>query len=81
MSIDLSAPAEKSKCLNCGSHVQEDLRRVHGDDENVAHRCPDCDSYRRLMAGSAAGKELPHDPQESPGRHGGEVNPYGGESA
>lgn len=32
----------KEQCQNCGSHLSEAFRRVKGDNQNVAHACPDC---------------------------------------
>ncbi|OVE84730.1 DUF7563 family protein [Natronolimnobius baerhuensis] len=62
-----------STCQNCGNHVSDQFSRVYGDNQNRVHRCPDCDSYRRLTRGSAAGKalEIP-DPETANGHQGGE---------
>jgi DNA-directed RNA polymerase subunit RPC12/RpoP len=80
MTMRLESGTSPSKCQNCGAHVQADFRRVHGDVDGRAHRCPACDSYRRLMAGSAAGVDVAvPDPTHAPGRHGGRVDPYGGD--
>ncbi|MCL9813606.1 hypothetical protein AArcSt11_08060 [Natranaeroarchaeum aerophilus] len=57
---------ESPTCRNCGAHVSEDFRRVFGDEDHVAHRCPECDTTRRLSRGSAAGVEVAvTDPEES----------------
>ncbi|WP_089789667.1 DUF7563 family protein [Natronobacterium haloterrestre] len=64
-----------SRCQHCDSHVTDRFARVFGDDRDRAHRCPECDSYRRLTRGSAAGKDVDiPDPETSPGRHGGEAD-------
>ncbi|WIV68680.1 DUF7563 family protein [Natrialbaceae archaeon AArc-T1-2] len=62
-----------STCQHCGAHVTDRFGRVFGDDRDVAHRCPECDSYRRLTRGSAAGVDVDvPDPETDPGRHGSE---------
>ncbi|WP_394328081.1 DUF7563 family protein [Halostagnicola kamekurae] len=48
----------ESTCQNCGSHVTDRFGRVFGDENDRAHRCGNCDSYRRLSRGSAAGLEV-----------------------
>ncbi|WP_449405258.1 DUF7563 family protein [Halorarum salinum] len=61
-----------AECRHCGEHVPEGFRRVFGDEQGRAHRCPNCDS-NRLHRGSAAGREVDvPDPETSPGRNGGE---------
>ncbi|MCU4750955.1 hypothetical protein OB919_02985 [Halobacteria archaeon AArc-curdl1] len=63
-----------STCLHCGAHVSEQFGRVFGDDRDRAHRCSECDSYRRLCRGSGAGVDVSvPDPETSPGRHGGDT--------
>jgi hypothetical protein len=49
---------EFETCRNCGAHVSTDFRRVFGDSDDIAHRCPECDTSRRLSRGSAAGSEV-----------------------
>ncbi|WP_247004057.1 DUF7563 family protein [Halosolutus gelatinilyticus] len=64
-----------STCEHCGTHVSDRFCRVFGDDRDRAHRCGECDSYRRLSRGSAAGKDVAiPGPETSPGRHGGEAD-------
>ncbi|WP_092732535.1 DUF7563 family protein [Halopenitus persicus] len=64
-------PADRRRYLNCGSHVSREFRRIHGDTNGRIHRCPSCDSHRRIFKGSAAGQEVPTpDPKVAPGRHG-----------
>lgn len=46
------------ECRHCGRHVTRTFARVHGDDDDVAHRCLGCDCFRRICRGSAAGLEL-----------------------
>lgn len=61
-----SAPTD---CQHCGTHVSRDWRRTFGDEENRAHRCPRCDSMRRIQLGSAAGKHVAvPDPEKNPER-------------
>lgn len=65
----LEAGADLGRCLCCGSHVTPKFRRGFGGDRNRAHRCTTCDIYKRLSAGSAAGKDLDiPDPLENPTR-------------
>lgn len=58
-----------SRCRTCESHVTLQFRRSYGDENDVAHRCTECDTYERLSNGSAAGKDvdLP-DPITDPSR-------------
>jgi hypothetical protein len=49
---------EFETCRNCGAHVSTDFRRVFGDSDDIAHRCRECDTSRRLSRGSAAGSEV-----------------------
>ena len=64
---------DSANCKNCGSHLSEQFRRVLGDGDNLAHRCGECDSYRRLHRGSAAGLDVQiPDPETESGRHGGQ---------
>jgi len=86
VSITPWSPADRSTCLHCGAHVTPRFGRVFGDDRDRAHRCPECDSHRRLSRGSAAGVDVPipdletaagvdvpiPDPETAAGRHGGE---------
>ena len=59
-------PAE-SRCLFCGEPVTKDFRRVFGDDQDRAHRCPECDISNRIEEGSAAGLEpTTRDPATDP---------------
>ena len=57
--IDVFEETDPSKCLHCGAHVTELFRRVSGDSDDRAHRCNECDSYRRISRGSAAGVDVP----------------------
>ncbi|MFP8957176.1 hypothetical protein ACLI4Q_15260 [Natrialbaceae archaeon A-CW1-1] len=67
------SPSSGSTCRHCGAHVTTQFTRVFGDDRDRAHRCGECDSYRRLSRGSGAGVDVAiPDPETSPGRHGGE---------
>ncbi|WP_455429557.1 DUF7563 family protein, partial [Natronobacterium lacisalsi] len=56
VSSSLRGQGSDSTCLHCGAYVPDRFGRVFGDDHDRAHRCPECDSYRRLTRGSAAGK-------------------------
>lgn len=65
--------ADPGVCRRCGAHVPSDFRRVHGDEDQLAHRCPECDSWVRICEGSAAGKDVDTpDPQHNPARNAGE---------
>ncbi|MCU4975929.1 hypothetical protein OB955_24950 [Halobacteria archaeon AArc-m2/3/4] len=60
------------RCLKCGSHVTPEFRRGYGDEDDRAHRCPECDTVNRIAKGSAAGLDVKIvDPLEQPGRFGG----------
>ncbi|TKX75208.1 hypothetical protein EXE46_04915 [Halorubrum sp. GN11_10-6_MGM] len=50
--------ADPGVCRGCGAHVPSDFRRVHGDEDQLAYRCPGCDSWVRICEGSAAGKDV-----------------------
>lgn len=61
---------EASACLNCGRHVSEGFRRVHGDERGRAHRCLGCGCFRRVSGGSAAGFDADlADPADQPNRN------------
>ncbi|WP_137290952.1 DUF7563 family protein [Natronorubrum halophilum] len=65
----------RSACNHCGAYVTDQFCRVYGDNDDRVHRCGECDSYRRLTRGSAAGVNVSiPDPETSPGRHGGEAD-------
>jgi formate dehydrogenase maturation protein FdhE len=69
----LRSHSSRSNCLHCEAHVPSDFRRVHGDGDDRAHRCPECDSWSRIFDGSAAGKDVSTpDPETSPARNAGE---------
>ncbi|WP_449272151.1 DUF7563 family protein [Halorubrum aethiopicum] len=69
----LRSHGSRSNCLHREAHVPSDFRRVHGNDEDRTHRCPECDSWSRIFDGSAAGKDVPTpDPETSPARNAGE---------
>jgi len=66
----LDRPA-RGQCLTCGSHVTRQFEKTHGDEDDRAHRCTNCDSVPRLARGSAAGHDVDHkDPLEHPDRFG-----------
>ena len=74
MSVQIPRSIKRARCEHCGAHVSTDFRRVYGDDDDRAHRCPECDTFRRLSEGSGAGLEVTCvDPEHSPGRHGTEA--------
>ncbi|WP_083912400.1 DUF7563 family protein [Natronolimnohabitans innermongolicus] len=63
-----------STCCHCEAHVSDRFCRVCGDNSDRAHRCSECDSYRRLTRGSAVGKDVSiPDPEIAEGHHGGEA--------
>ncbi|ELY46167.1 DUF7563 family protein [Natronorubrum tibetense] len=66
---------DNSTCKHCGAYVSDQFCRVYGDNNDRAHRCGDCDSYRRLTRGSAAGVAVTiPDPEIAEGHHGGEAD-------
>lgn len=71
MAVSLGRSANRRRCDHCGSHVDGRFRRLYGDEARRAHRCPDCDSWPRLVEGSAAGDDVAiPDPEEHPERAG-----------
>lgn len=45
---DTAAP----HCRNCDSQVTPRFARVFGDNDDVAHTCPNCATYRELKDGT-----------------------------
>ena len=75
VSTTFGPSVSQSTCQHCGSHVTDRFGRVYGDNCDRVHRCPECDSYRRLTRGTAAGKDVDiPDPETSAGRHRGEAD-------
>ena len=73
VSVEIDAGADPSECRHCGRYVTDQFRRVYGDNDDVVHRCGECDSYRRLTRGSAAGVPVSiPDPEVVGGHHGGD---------
>ncbi|WP_423745086.1 hypothetical protein V5735_03410 (plasmid) [Haladaptatus sp. SPP-AMP-3] len=67
-----AAPSERTTCDYCDAHVTTSFRRTYGTEENRAKRCPECDSWARIMRGSAQGRDVEHpDPQTHTERRGG----------
>ena len=65
-----SRSRSRRRCLFCDSHVTRDFARTFGDEQNVAHRCLNCDIFERVTRGSAAGVDVDKpDPQTTRGRH------------
>jgi hypothetical protein len=57
-------------CRNCDRHLSDRFRSVFGDQNDVAHRCLGCDSFRRICRGSAAGADIDLvDPADQPNRN------------
>ena len=70
--IPVQTASERSTCDYCEAHVTAEFRRTYGTDDGRAKRCPECDSWARIMRGSAAGKDVDHlDPQKHNGLNGG----------
>ena len=57
MSLKLDSVREH-RCQHCGRHVTPTFARVHGDNDDIVHRCLGCDCYRRVCRGSAAGNDV-----------------------
>ncbi|TKX43482.1 hypothetical protein EXE50_09905 [Halorubrum sp. ARQ200] len=52
--MDLRIESDESGVRRkCGSHLLSRFGRVHGDDKDRAHRCPEYDSWVRICGGSA----------------------------
>ncbi|MFC7047317.1 hypothetical protein ACFQH6_19580 [Halobacteriaceae archaeon GCM10025711] len=62
-----------ARCQGCGSFVTSDFARVFGDQDNVVHRCLDCDSFRRLNQGSGAGQPVSDTIHEEAAADGGDA--------
>ena len=61
---------KKECCQQCGTQLTDSFRRVYGDNENVCHRCHECDTKPRVSLGSAAGLDVDHtDPIDNPDRY------------
>ena len=74
MAVQLpDAESDRRRCEFCAAHVTPEFRRSYGTPDRRALRCPECDSWSRIFRGSACGRDvdLP-DPQETPGRSGGQ---------
>lgn len=73
MAVQLpDANSNPNTCDYCEAHVTAEFRRTYGTDANRAKRCPECDSWARIMRGSAAGKDVDRpDPQVHDERNGG----------
>lgn len=61
-------PNPGNQCRYCGAYVSSRFCRVYGDNDDEAHRCPECDSWTRIQSGSAAGRSVAY--QERPGGNG-----------
>ena len=58
------------QCQHCGTDVTHQYARVFGDQDDVVHRCPSCDSTHRRWHGSSAGTNVDYpDPIEQPNRN------------
>jgi hypothetical protein len=55
---DEAAPSssvfDKDRCQSCGGHVSKRFRQVFGDNDDVAHCCPDCSTNSEHFHGAAA---------------------------
>ena len=72
MAVQLpDSTSDRQTCDYCDAHVTPEFRRIYGTDDGCAKRCPECDSWARIMRGSAR-RDVDHpDPQENPNRTGG----------
>lgn len=52
------APEDKTNCRGCGSHVTANYRRALGDEEDVAHACPNCESNANIYDGAASNPDF-----------------------
>ncbi|WP_449272229.1 DUF7563 family protein [Halorussus rarus] len=61
MAVQLpDSDSDRSTRDYCGAHVTADFRRTYGTEDRRAKRCPACDSWVRLQARSACGKNVDH---------------------
>ena len=60
MSLDAprGSSGRENECLHCGAYVSDRFCRVHGDNDDEVHRCPECDCRARINLGSAAGRSV-----------------------
>ncbi|WP_143824912.1 DUF7563 family protein [Natronoarchaeum philippinense] len=59
-----------NRCLYCHSATQRKIRKLFGDNDDQLHRCPQCDTQKRLRQGSGAGVDVDDpDPVEHPERY------------
>lgn len=49
---------DDTTCRNCGATVDRDFRRVFGDNDGIAHACPECANQGQIRDGAAADPEF-----------------------
>ena len=46
---------DSGRCLSCGAHVDSELERTYGDNDNNLHACPDCATLQEVIVKGAGG--------------------------
>ncbi|WP_350355448.1 DUF7563 family protein [Halorarius litoreus] len=49
------APTSQRRCQNCNSFVSRQFSRVFGDNDDVVHYCPECNTFSNLFDGHGSG--------------------------
>lgn len=50
-----TATDRSRRCQNCDSFVSRQFSRVFGDNNDVVHYCPQCDTFSNLFDGHGSG--------------------------
>lgn len=50
-----TAETAAPQCQNCGTQVTRQFARVFGDNADVVHACPDCETYREMKNAADSG--------------------------
>lgn len=50
-----SASRSTQRCQNCDSFVSKQFSRVFGDNQDVVHYCPECNTFSNLFDGHGSG--------------------------
>lgn len=45
----------RRRCRNCDSFVSRRFSRVFGDNDDVVHACPECNTFANLTEGHGSG--------------------------
>lgn len=53
--IQTAQNRSRRRCQNCDSFVSRQFSRVFGDNNDVVHYCPQCDTFSNLFDGHGSG--------------------------